>query len=162
MKVIRTSWLTRPNENRAFSSLIIEVDSASTANRMINEGVIHGCELKTTELYDRSYRIAQCYNCQKYGYHISKYCREKAKCGWCSGEYLTNDCSLKSDKSKRCCTVCKGGRHEAWSLYCPERKKEGERARRAYENRRALYPIIALTNMPRVPPLIPIFSAGDP
>jgi hypothetical protein len=79
MKIIRTSWITRPIDNRVFSSLIVEVDNATIANRIINEKVIYRCELKITELYDRLYRIAQCYNYQKYDNHISKYYWEKTK-----------------------------------------------------------------------------------
>jgi hypothetical protein len=161
MKIIRTSWITRPTDNRVFSSLIVEVDSATTANRMINEGVIHGCELKITKLYDRLCRIAQCYNYQKYGSHISKHCREKTKCGWCCGGHPTHECPSKGDKSKRHCAACKEKHHEAWSLHCSERKREGERADRTYENRRAFYPITAPINTPRTPPSMPTFSAGD-
>jgi hypothetical protein len=128
---------------------------------MINEEVIHGCELKITELYDRLYKITQYYNCQKYGSHISKYCREKTKCGWCCGGHPTHECSLKGDKSKRHCAVYKGEHYEAWSLHCSERKREGERAGRAYENRRAFYSITALINTPRTPSSMPTFSAGD-
>jgi hypothetical protein len=42
---------------KEFASLIIEVDSAEQANRLITEGVIIGYDLKLTERYDASYRI---------------------------------------------------------------------------------------------------------
>jgi hypothetical protein len=62
MKIIRTSWITKLIDNRVFSSLIVKVDSATIVNRIINEKIIHRCELKIIKLYNRLCRIAQCYN----------------------------------------------------------------------------------------------------
>jgi hypothetical protein len=62
IKIIRISWIIRFTENRVFSSLIVEMNSATTVNRIINKKVIYECELKIAELYDRACKIAQCYN----------------------------------------------------------------------------------------------------
>jgi hypothetical protein len=49
-------WLRRTNK-KEFALLVIEVDSAEQANRLITEGVVIGYDLKLTERYDASYRI---------------------------------------------------------------------------------------------------------
>jgi hypothetical protein len=49
-------WLRRINKGD-FAPLIIEIDNAEQANRLINEGVVIEYDLKSTERYDASYRI---------------------------------------------------------------------------------------------------------
>ena len=49
-------WLKRLNR-KEFGPLIIEVDSAEQANRLIIEGIVLGCDLKLVERYDASCRI---------------------------------------------------------------------------------------------------------
>jgi len=161
MKVLHTSWITKKSEEKAFSSLIVEVDCATAANRMIIEGVIHGRELKITELYDRSYRITQCFNCYKYKGHHSKHCKEATVCGWCSGGHPTGTCPSKGDPEKKKCAACNGGRHEAWSRDCPVRRSEREKKLTAYRSRHTLYPTTHLTHK-NPPPQIPIFTASAP
>jgi hypothetical protein len=49
-------WLRRINKED-FALLIIKIDSAEQANRLINEGVIIEYDLKLVKRYDASYRI---------------------------------------------------------------------------------------------------------
>ena len=58
LRIVRTSWLRNPayNKNPA-TAIIIEVASATQANRLITEGIIMQCELKPTELYESGCRI---------------------------------------------------------------------------------------------------------
>jgi hypothetical protein len=60
-------WLGRTDE-KEFSILIIETDSAEQANRMIRKDVIISYDLKFAEKYDFKCRIAQYFKYQKYGY----------------------------------------------------------------------------------------------
>lgn len=57
MNILGYNWLGKVEGVKDYSSLVVEVDSASSANRMINEGVVHRYDLKTTELFDKSCRI---------------------------------------------------------------------------------------------------------
>jgi len=161
MRIVRTNWITRLSDKREFSSLIVEVDNAATANRMISEGVLFGFELKIVELYDRACRITQCFNCQKYGSHTKKYCQKQTACGLCSGGHPTETCPAKEDKERRRCAACNGGHHEAWSYQCPSRQKEAARARAAYVTRRTRFPVTAPIVPSSTPPM-PRFTATAP
>jgi hypothetical protein len=56
LKIQGMRWLRRINKGD-FALLIIEVDSAEQANRLINEGVVMEYDLKLVERYDASCRI---------------------------------------------------------------------------------------------------------
>jgi hypothetical protein len=56
LKIRGIRWLKRINK-KEFSPLIIEVDSAKQANRLIIEGVVLGYNLKVAKRYDVSCRI---------------------------------------------------------------------------------------------------------
>ena len=142
LNILGYSWLGKAEGIKDYSSLIVEVDSASTANNMINEGVVHRYDLKTAELFDRNCRIIQCFRCQKYG-HISISCQEAQKCGHCGEGHVTEECATGANTASRRCAACNGGNHAAWSPQCSARKKEAERAEKARANRPRLYPITA-------------------
>jgi hypothetical protein len=141
MKIVHYSWLKKDAEQKQFSSLIVEVDCARTANRMILEGVLLQYELKTVELYDPRSRITQCFNCQKYDGHKSRTCRSSTRCGNCGGEHPTKECACKSPTARRRCAACQGGDHPSWAASCPARIKEISRARHAYATRASLHPV---------------------
>jgi hypothetical protein len=162
IRIVRTNWITRLSDKREFSSLIVEVDDAIIANRMISEGVLFGFELKITELYDRACRITQCFNCQKYGYHTKKYCQKKTACGHCGRDHSTEECSVKENKENRRCAACNGGNHEAWSYQCPSRQKEAARARAAYATRRTRFPITAPITPSSTPPMLRFTATAPP
>ena len=56
LKIRGMRQLRRTNK-KEFAPLIIEIDSAEQANRLITEGVVIGYDLKLTERYNASYRI---------------------------------------------------------------------------------------------------------
>ena len=84
-------WLRRINKGD-FALLVIELDSAEQANRIINEGVVMGYDLKSVERYDTGCRITQCFKCQKYG-HISSIYSNAEKCGHCGSDHTTEKCA---------------------------------------------------------------------
>jgi hypothetical protein len=162
MNILGYNWLGKIEGVKDYSSLVVEVDSASSANRMINEGVVHRYDLKTTELFDKSYRITQCFQCQKYG-HISKGCRETQKCGHCGENHVTESCDGDTDAKSRHCAACDGGNHASWSPRCPARKKEAERANRARANCPRLYPVTTRNTQDPTPNYqMKFFSASQP
>jgi hypothetical protein len=121
LKIQGMRWLRRTNKGD-FAPLVIEVDNAEQANRLINEGVIIGYDLKQTERYDASCRITQCFKCQKYG-HISSICPNMEKCGHCGGNHTTETCAGVSPAPRKRCAACQGGEHTSWSPECPARVK---------------------------------------
>jgi len=143
LKIKKASWLRKPDEKKRFTSLIIQVESATLANRMISEGVLLRYELKVAELYDRRSRITQCFKCQQYGGHTSHSCKLPTKCGNCGQDHTTAECTTDTHTTPRSCAACNGANHQAWSPLCPARKKEGERARLARETQPLLFPIPA-------------------
>jgi hypothetical protein len=132
-------WLRRTNK-KEFAPLIIEVDSAEQANRLITEGVVIGYDLKLTERYDASCRITQCFKCQRYG-HISSICSNTEKCGHCGGNHNTQECAGLSPAPRKRCAACHGGEHKSWLTECPERVKETVRAKRAKKELSRQFPI---------------------
>ncbi|KAG7433190.1 hypothetical protein Forpi1262_v007115 [Fusarium oxysporum f. sp. raphani] len=57
-------WLTRKSTAKAASSIIVEFTRPQDANKIIDEGLIWHGEVFQCELYDRSCRLRQCFNCQ--------------------------------------------------------------------------------------------------
>jgi hypothetical protein len=55
-------WLKRTNRKK-FGPLVIEVDSAEQANRLIIEGIVLGYNLKQVKRYDADCRIIQYFKC---------------------------------------------------------------------------------------------------
>jgi hypothetical protein len=82
-------WLRRTNKGD-FAPLIIEVDSAEQANRLINEEVVIKYDLKSVKRYNASCRITQCFKYQKYG-HISTICSNAEKYGHYGSDYTTEN-----------------------------------------------------------------------
>ena len=132
-------WLRRTNKGD-FAPLVIEVDSAEQANRLINEGVIMGYDLKLVERYDAGCRITQCFKCQKYG-HISSICPNAEKCGHCGSDHTTEKCAGVSPALRKRCAACQGGEHTSWSAECPARVKETLRAKAARAVLPKLFPV---------------------
>jgi hypothetical protein len=135
-------WLKRTNR-KEFGPLVIEVDSAEQANRLIIEEIVLGCNLKQVKRYDASCRITQCFKCQKYRY-ISLICSNKETCGHCGGDHNTETCAGISPAPRRRCAACHEGQHTLWSKECPARTKEILRAKAARRALSRLFPISAI------------------
>ena len=134
-------WLKRTNR-KEFGPLVIEVDSAEQANRLIIEGIVLGYDLKLVERYDAGCRITQCFKCQKYG-HISSICSNKETCGHCGKDHNTEICADISPTPRGRCAACHGGQHTSWSGEYPARVKEIARAKTARRALSRLFPISA-------------------
>jgi hypothetical protein len=84
-------WLRRINK-KDFALLIIKVNSAEQANRLINEEVVIAYDLKSVEHCNASCRITQCFKYQKYR-HISTIYFNTEKCGHYGSDYTTEKCA---------------------------------------------------------------------
>jgi hypothetical protein len=144
LKIKKISWLKKPDDQKRYSSLIVEVASAAHANRMITEGVLLRYEMKIAERFDRHSRVIQCFKCQQYG-HTSHVCKGAEKCGNCGQEHKTAACTTDTLATPRRCAACSGANHPSWSPECPSRKKDGERARQIRETCPPLYPMPAIS-----------------
>ncbi|EKG09040.1 Zinc finger CCHC-type protein [Macrophomina phaseolina MS6] len=136
-------WLTKASPNKKASSLVVEFSRAEDANVAITGGMVWQAEMLSCELYDRTCKIKQCFNCQKYG-HIGTQCQAPQACGYCAGQHSSKECGQKEDpNAERKCAACKCAAckrsHTAWSAVCPERKKK-DRVERAKATRPFLHP----------------------
>jgi hypothetical protein len=147
-------WLKRTNR-KEFGLLIIKVDSAEQANRLIIEGIVLGYDLKLVKRYDVSCRITQCFKYQKYG-HISSVCSNTEICGHCGGSHNTETCAGISPAPRKRYAACHGGEHISWSQECLMRAKEILRAKTA---RRALLRLFPISALP--PTLREVFGASS-
>jgi hypothetical protein len=93
--------------NKTATSIILEVDSATQANRLIIKNIIYQYELKTVEFYNSVNKIRQYFNCQQYAGHISLYYKNETKCGYCGDKHVTKKCSVKEYTTRRTCAACK-------------------------------------------------------
>ncbi|EKG09412.1 Zinc finger CCHC-type protein [Macrophomina phaseolina MS6] len=89
-------WLTKASTNKRASSLVVEFSRPEDANAAITGGMVWQAEMLSCELYDRTCKVKQCFNCQKYG-HIGTQCQAPQACGYCAGQHSSKDCSQKED-----------------------------------------------------------------
>ena len=135
LEITRLAWPKQVAESgKSYSSIIIEVATAEMANRLIDEGLIEGSDIKICELFDKNCRIFQCFNCHKYG-HSAKVCRNATACGYCAGAHRSDSCDGKAKGKAPRCAACRSEGHEAWSGKCQTRKKEKGRAKESFQRR---------------------------
>lgn len=110
-------WLTKAAAGKKETSIVVEFMNPQAANRAIDLGIIWDATVLRTRIYDRSARIKQCYNCQKYG-HIGSTCSNRTACAHCAESHQTRDCPRKQagDTSRKCANC--GGAHAAWAKAC--------------------------------------------
>ena len=149
LRVTKVSWSAHAiKEQRLYSSLRIEVETAAMANRLITEGLLEDYEVKRCERFSGDCRVMQFFNCQQYG-HVLKACRNAAKCGHCAGNHSSHDCTTKA---RRRCINCDSAGHEAWSKICRVKNEQKQRAEKAYRNRPLTYQS-SVTHSPSANPL---------
>lgn len=132
-KFLKAAWLRRridPSQQNQFSSLILFCLSPELANDIIRKGLVEGGEVKTTERFVAGCSLVQCFRCCSFG-HIAKYCRLPPKCGHCSLDHESRDCSTK--EAKPFCPNCPGSglknrEHNAWSSACRTRQSAKQEA----------------------------------
>jgi hypothetical protein len=109
LKIVRMRWLDQ-TIRKDFAPLLVEVDTAEQANRLINEGLVMAYDLKVVERYDPKCRIIQCFKYQKYN-HINTHCKSGQKCEHCGSNHTTVECADKAQASHKSCAACNGGEH---------------------------------------------------
>ena len=140
LKIKDVRWLGYVEGEKEYASLILRVDSASQANRLIKEGVVMRYDLKNAETYDPKCRVTQCFKCQQYG-HISPECMSQQRCGFCGGQHVTEQCAERSQATNKRCAACKVGDHASWSQACPAKQREIARAKQAERFKPKLFPV---------------------
>lgn len=98
-------------------SLIVELDSAGTANQQIDGGIAMGYRAYDCQYFNPKCLMKQCFSCSRYG-HISLSCSDEKVCGACSSK--THCSSQCRRESVLLCPLC-------WDKKCEYRKKEIER-----------------------------------
>ena len=137
MKISWPKWATKEKiagVPKRYSSLLIEVATPEMGNRILEEGLLEGGQLKSCTRYNREGELVQCFKCQRYG-HMTMNCNNSAKCGKCAGEHNTRD-HKDSHGDKENCTVCGKAGHPAWSSKCSIRrqKTQGAQQKRASQD----------------------------
>ncbi|EKG09445.1 gag-like protein [Macrophomina phaseolina MS6] len=92
-------WLTKASTNKKASSLVVEFSRAEDANAAITGEMVWQAEMLSCELYDRTCKVKQCLNCQKYG-RIGTHCEAPQACGYCAGQRSSKDYSQKEDSTQ--------------------------------------------------------------
>jgi hypothetical protein len=122
-QIKHVGWLARaPVAKR--SAIVVEFTKPQHANQAIEMGTIWNSTMLNAELYDRSARVRQCFNCQQYG-HVGSTCSNQERCGHCAGSHQTRDCTTESQGCRKCVNC--GSAHASWSQACEYRQREVER-----------------------------------
>jgi hypothetical protein len=129
----KVEWLTKDSEQKRYASLVVRVASAEVANKLIDEGVCHEADIKTTQFYDPGCRVHQCLKCQGYG-HKTYGCKNKQRCAYCALDHRSEHCSHKQARDMWKCGACRGT-HRAFDPQCHKRQAEKERMKRATKQR---------------------------
>lgn len=132
LRISKATWLKRKADpGKTASSLIIWVNTAEQANRVLDRGLFWECENLMTEIFHSSHRVLQCFKCQQYGHIAAKCTKTTDTCSHCAQGHQVKDC-VAPKQNARC--ACCGRAHPAWSTDCPVRIKERTRARDARVN----------------------------
>jgi hypothetical protein len=57
LKIKDVRWLEHVEEEKEYANLIIRIDNAIQANRLIQKGIIMRYNIKNIEIYDLKYRV---------------------------------------------------------------------------------------------------------
>jgi hypothetical protein len=144
-------WLTKESPLKRASSIVVEFTDPEMANAIIYAGMVWEGQIHTCQLYDRAYRVKQCFRCYNYG-HIGTQCNAAQTCGYCAELHETKNCRQKgADDFVPRCAVCKGA-HTAWSNACPARRKEMGRVEQAKQTRNTYWQVTSKDDAPRQDP----------
>ena len=153
LEVINVAWPRKNVEELPkFSSVIVEVASAEQADRILNEGLLEGLEIKKCERFAKELRSTQCFNCYGFG-HLARACRSTAKCGRCGEGHQSHACKSTEEHLK--CGNC-GGPHTAWSKTCRKVQEARKASRTAIKRMSRWYPV----NSERTTYTAPVYSKG--
>src|ERR1700678_994800 len=114
--VVSAKWakaVNRRTPSQRTAHLLITIDNANAANRIIMDGLLI-CNKKCQAERTRR-EPTRCLKCQGWN-HFAKDCMEdKDTCGNCAGFHRTSSCTLE----ERVCASCKTSGHASWSRTCP-------------------------------------------
>lgn len=149
LRILAAAWpKSARSSTKARSALILELDSVSSANRLIDAGLIVGLVHHICEPFYRSLRLTQCYNCQGYG-HVANQCKKPPTCGHCAGRHKTDACLSKANRR---CAACSSPGHKAWSQQCPQRQLQVDRIRSLRDLMPLRYPESGDVRASQLPP----------
>ena len=150
--IVRVAW-PRAAQGKDYSSLVVDTYNPAAANRLLDEGLVEGADVKTCEIYHRNLRLRQCYKCQKYG-HVATACRDQQCCAHCSGQHDTRQCRVAEDPARARCGACHQRGHKAWDKSCSVRDRELNRltAARMAAPGRFLVPRVEASSTPSPTP----------
>ena len=120
--IVKVAW-PRAAQGKDYSSLVVDTYEPAAANRILDEGIVEGADVKTCEIYHRNLRLRQCYKCQRYG-HVATACCDLQCCAHCSGQHDTRQCRVSEDPARARCGACHQRGHKAWDKACTTRDKE--------------------------------------
>jgi len=112
----KVEWLTKDSQQKRYASLVVRVASAEVANKLIDEGVCHESDIKTTQFYDPGCRVHQCLKCQEYG-HKTYGCKNNQRCAYCAQNHRSEHCPHKQARDMWKCGACRGT-HRAFDPQC--------------------------------------------
>ena len=128
LKSIHVKSLQSKNEKK-YDSLIFTFKSIANAKKAKLHKIIMTKAIHSTKIYNRKYKMRQCFNCQKYEHFFTR-CINKIKCEKCVHDHNT---SLKNKFESLClktysnkCVNCEQ-KHSSWNKQCSFRKKEYKR-----------------------------------
>lgn len=122
VRIEKIAWLTRESDKKKYASIVMWVNSAETANALIQLGVVHESDIKTVEYYDMRCRTKQCIKCQEYG-HLTYGCKNQQRYAHCAQNYRSEQCSYQENALQWKCGACKEA-HKTFDSKCPRRQKE--------------------------------------
>ena len=129
--IFKVSWpklSKNPREDgtpKQYFSLLVELSTPKTANKIIEKGLVEGYQLKTYTRYNRAGTLLQCFQCCQYG-HISSKCTNTVKCDTCTKNYNTKDHQGPKNMIPSC-VACGEKKHTAWHPDCKICQKEKEK-----------------------------------
>ncbi len=121
VRIVRTKKTERLRKEHF--SLIIELISFETTNRLIKDELLNDYSHRVCEYFEKKCRIKQCFRCQKYD-HVNKICRNDEKCDFCASEHFSFECKTFNEHRK--CVNCVD-KHSAWSFQCDVKAKKKQR-----------------------------------
>jgi hypothetical protein len=98
-----------------FTSLQMTMNSASEANRLMDEGILAEGVRRLCTIYHPEYEFKQCFKCGGFG-HISKHCTATPKCEKCGEAHPSNRCEATNTPK---CKNCGDQGHIAIDYRCP-------------------------------------------
>lgn len=158
-RIIRLLWRQRTLKlKKTYSSLLIDVETASGASTLIREGLVLNGEIKDVKLFDPECLITRCYKCQRYG-HNAKYCQNETRCALCAAPgHQRAECPSTDIPAGHSCVNCSGS-HPSGNAICPKQIKESEKAKVSRFNKPQLFKESHLPSYSPDPPTLPEFMS---